>query len=82
MVYKGKDGAQVEKRRMRLEINGIVCGLITQESEEYMKALSDEVGELMRGVMVASPYITREAAALTAALSCCDDGKKSSLRNP
>ena len=80
MVYKGKDGAQVEKRRMRLEINGIVCGLITQESEEYMKALSDEVGELMRGVMVASPYITREAAALTAALSCCDDGKKSSLR--
>jgi len=66
----------LEKRRVRLEINGIVCGLITQESDEYMKALSDEVGGLMREVMVASPYITREAAALTAALSCCDDAKK------
>ncbi len=70
----------MEKRRVRLEINGIVCGLITQESDEYMKALSDEVGGLMREVMVASPYITREAAALTAALSCCDDAKKNARR--
>lgn len=70
----------MEKRRIRLEINGIVCGLITQESEEYMKDLSDEVGSLMRELMVASPYITREAAALTAALSCCDDAKKNSRR--
>ena len=61
---------------MRLDINGVVCGLITQESEEYMRGLADEVGSLMRGVLEASPYITREAAALTAALSCCDDARK------
>ncbi|NBI17848.1 hypothetical protein D1841_08125 [Neglecta sp. X4] len=66
----------MEKRRMRLDINGVVCGLITQESEEYMRGLADEVGSLMRGVLEASPYITREAAALTAALSCCDDARK------
>lgn len=65
---------------MRLEINGVVCGLITQESEEYMKALADEVGSLMRGVLASSPYITREAAALTAALSCCDEAKKNGRR--
>lgn len=67
----------MEKRRIRLEINGIVCGLITQESEDYMRSLADEVGELMNDIMEASPYITREAAALTAALSYCDDSKKS-----
>ena len=61
---------------MRLDINGVVCGLITQESDEYMRGLADEVGSLMRGVLEASPYITREAAALTAALSCCDDARK------
>lgn len=66
----------MEKRRIRLEINGVVCGLITQESETYMRSLADEVGELMTEIMVASPYITREAAALTAALSYCDDSKK------
>ncbi len=70
----------MEKRRIRLEINGVVCGLITQESEEYMQSLADEVGGLMRNILEASPYITREAAALTAALSYCDDAKKNGSR--
>ena len=67
----------MEKRRIRLEINGVVCGLITEESEEYMESLASEVGELLRNIQEASPYITREAAALTAALGYCDDLKKS-----
>ena len=71
-----KEGSAVEKRRIRLEINGVVCGLITEESEEYMESLAEEVGELMRNIQEASPYITREAAALTAALGYCDDMKK------
>ena len=29
----------MEKRRVRLEINGVVCGLITQESEGYVVRL-------------------------------------------
>lgn len=66
----------MEKRRIRLEINGVVCGLITQESEEYMQSLAGEVGEMMQEVLNASPFVTREAAALTAALSYCDDSKK------
>lgn len=66
----------MEKRRIRLEINGVVCGLITEESGEYMESLAGEVGEMMRGILDASPFITREAAALTAALSYCDDAKK------
>lgn len=66
----------MEKRRIRLEINGVVCGLITQETEEYMESLAAEVGDMMKAVLDASPFITREAAALTAALSYCDDAKK------
>lgn len=66
----------MDKRRVRLNINGVVCGLITGESEEYMQALADEVGQLMKQIMDASPFVTREAAALTAALSICDDCHK------
>lgn len=66
----------MDKRRVRLSINGVVCGLITGESEEYMQALADEVGDMMKQIMDASPFITREAAALTAALSICDDCHK------
>lgn len=70
----------MEKRRIRLEINGVVCGLITQESEEYMEALAREVGGLIQSIQEASPYITREAAALTAALGYCDDAGKNEKR--
>lgn len=66
----------MERRRVRLNINGVVCGLITGESEAYMQALADEVGDMMRQIMSASPFVTREAAALTTALSICDDCHK------
>ena len=39
----GKEGQDVEKRRVRLEINGVVCGVITQESDAYMETLAEEV---------------------------------------
>lgn len=66
----------MEKRRVRLEINGIVCGLITEESDEYMDALCVEVGDMMRKILAASPFITREAAALTTALNFCDESRR------
>ena len=47
----------MEKRRVRLEINGVICGLITQESDEYMKSLADEVSEMLEEIQIASPYI-------------------------
>ena len=75
----GKEGQDVEKRRVRLEINGVVCGVITQESDAYMETLAEEVGQLMQVIQGASPFITREAAALTAALSYCDDLKQSGV---
>lgn len=66
----------MEKRRVRLEINGVVCGLITEESDAYMEALAKEVGDAMGRILSASPFITREAAAVTAALGYLDDAKK------
>lgn len=58
----------------------MVCGFITQESDEYMQSLAEEVGGLMREVLAASPFVTREAAALTAAMSYCDDAKKNGIK--
>ena len=81
MCRKSERGVrQLEKRRVRLEINGIVCGLITEESDEYMQRISDDVGEMMRKIIAASPFITREAAALTVALSYRDEAKKGDER--
>lgn len=68
------------KRRIRLVINGVVCGLKTEESDEYMQSVSDDVGSMMKQILDASPFITREAAALTVALNYCDESKKGDAR--
>lgn len=70
----------MEKRRVRIEIGGIVCGIITEESDEYMTEVSDAVSSMMKNIQSASQYITREAAALTVALSFCDEMKRSDDR--
>lgn len=70
----------LEKRRIRLNINGVVCGIITEESDEYMQMISDEVGSMMAKIMASSPVITRESAALTVALSFCDDARQTQER--
>lgn len=74
--YNRKGLGNVEKRRVRLEINGIVVGIITEEDDEYMQEISNDVGKMMSKVMAASTFITREAAALTTALSYCDDSRR------
>gem|GEM_PF-5793528 len=66
----------VAKRRIRLDVNGVVCALITHESDEYMYSLSEEVSTIMSEMLTSSPFITREMAALTLALGYCDDIKK------
>jgi len=70
----------LEKRRIRLNINGVVCGIITEESDEYMQMISDEVGSMMAKIMASSPVITRESAALTVALSFCDEARQTEER--
>ena len=50
------------------------------ESDEYMQSLAKEVGELLEEMQITSPYITREAAALAAALGYCDDARKNGQR--
>lgn len=70
----------MEKRRVRLEINGVVCGLITEESDEYMAQLAGEIGETMNQVAAASPFITKESAAVTIALNYLDEAKKALTR--
>lgn len=70
----------MEKRRVKLNINGVVCGLITSESDEYIQQLSQELERRMTQILASSPFITREAAALMVALNYCDESNKSDER--
>ena len=66
----------MEKRRVRLEVDGVTLGLVTGEADEYMDALGREVEAAVRAIHTAAPGLTREVAALTVALGYCDDVHK------
>ena len=76
LFTKGKVKA-MEKKRVRLDICGVSCTLITEESEEYMRALGAEVSKLMSEILSSSPASTVQLAAVTAALSYLDENKQS-----
>ncbi len=67
----------MEKKRIKLDINGVVCGIITEEPEEYIEELAAEVRKTMTGITSSSPMITRESAAVMTALSFIDESRKS-----
>ena len=73
----------MEKRRIRLDIHGVVIGLVTQESDEYMETLAREVEQAVEEIHTAAPSLTGEAVALTVALGYCDDlHKRPQLQEP
>lgn len=66
----------MEKRRVKLDVNGVVCGLITEETDEYMQGLGREVGDMMSKIQQSAPMMTREGAAVMTALNFIDEAKK------
>ena len=70
----------MSKTRVKLDICGVTCTLITEESEEYMKKLGAEVSKLMSGILSASLSSTVQLAAVTAALSYLDENKQNLKR--
>lgn len=60
--------------RIKLEVCGVTCVLLTEESEAYMKALSEEAEKLISSLLYSSGSVS--VAAVTAALSYLDEKKK------
>ncbi|MEG1426262.1 MAG: cell division protein ZapA [Oscillospiraceae bacterium] len=62
------------KNRVKLNICGIQCTLLTDESEEYMESLGRAVSKTMESLMPNAAGLER--AAITTALSFCDEAVK------
>lgn len=72
----------MSKNRVKLNICGISCSLITEDSEEYMESLAGEVEATMKAFMKATGLMKPELAAVTTALSFCDELKKERAAKP
>lgn len=60
--------------RIKLEVCGVTCVLLTEESEAYMKELCGEAEKLISALLHSSGSVS--VAAVTAALSYLDEKKK------
>lgn len=60
----------MEKRRVRLMVNGMPVSLLTDESDEYMQELVRQVEADIQGAQ--TPYGPTERPLLMAALNLCD----------
>lgn len=65
------------KNRIKLDICGCECALCSDDSENYMRSIGDEVQKAVDGIMAKNERISITMAAIITALSYCDESHKS-----
>ena len=69
----------MEKNKLSVTINGRMYTLISEESQDYMKELSEYVNESVRKVKNNNPALLGERPIVLAALNICDELFKAEL---
>jgi cell division protein ZapA (FtsZ GTPase activity inhibitor) len=66
------------KNRIKLNICGCECVISSEDSENYIRSVGDEVQKAINGTMDKNGRISITMAAIISALSYCDDSHKNS----
>ena len=66
----------MSKNRIKLNICGCECIISSEDSESYMRSVGDEVQKTISSIMERNDRISITLAAITAALSYCDNARK------
>ncbi|HEX3016611.1 MAG TPA: cell division protein ZapA [Caproicibacter sp.] len=64
------------KNRIRLNICGCECALCSDDSENYIRSIGDEVQKAIDDIMAKNERVSVTLAAIYTALSYCDDSHK------
>lgn len=65
------------KNKVKLNICGISCSLISEDTEEYVLSLGQEVEASMESLIRQNPRVSLTLAAMITALNFCDSSHKS-----
>ncbi len=65
-----------EKNRVKLKICGNEFYVVSQDSEEYIRAVAEKVERYLQNLMDRSPTMSTTMAAVFAALEFCDEAAK------
>ncbi len=67
---------KLSKNRIKLNICGCECVLSSEDSENYIRSVGDEVQKAIDDILAKNEKISVTMAAVIAALSYCDDSHK------
>jgi len=66
----------LSKNRIKLNICGCECVISSEDSEGYMRSVGEKVQKTIEAIMGRNERVSITMAAITAALSFCDDASK------
>ena len=66
------------KNRVKLNIGGSEYIVVSDESEEYVCGVGDEIDRRIRDQLSSNPHVSITTAAVLTALDCCDEWRKAS----
>ena len=66
----------MSKNKVKLSICGISCSLVSEDTEEYVLSLGQEVEDFMESLVRQNPRVSLTLAAIITALNFCDSSHK------
>ncbi len=64
------------KVHVRVNICGVECGILSDESENYVYSIADEMSDVIRKIKFSNPGLSRSVVDVLAMMDFCDKNRK------
>ncbi len=66
----------MDKVHVRVNICGVECGILSDESQNYVYSVADEINDAIQKIKFSNPGISRSVADILAMMKFCDENRK------
>lgn len=66
----------MDKVHVRVNIGGVECGILSDESQNYVYSVADEINESIQKIKFSNPGISRSMADILVMMKFCDQNRK------
>ena len=66
----------MEKVHVKVNICGVECGIVSDESQNYVYSVADEINETIKKIKFSNPGISRALVDILAMMGFCDKNRK------
>lgn len=66
----------MDKVHVKINICGVECGILSDESENYVYSIADEINEIVQKIKFSNPGISRSMVDIMAMMKFCDENRK------